>query len=156
MTQRSLATSSGCTQSNLAKIERGKVVPSYALAGRIFQVLAAAERRGEKTVDEVMSTTVTKFETSDLVAVAVSAAKERDIDQFPILRRGRTVGSVTTVQLMGVGPNIRLGEVMGAALPTVPRGTPVVGIRQLLQSVPAVLVVEGDEILGIVSAQDLL
>jgi predicted transcriptional regulator len=156
MTQRSLASDAGCTQSNLAKIERGKVVPSYALAGRIFQVLDAAERRGEKTVGDVMCTRVTSFDSSDTVADAAKAAKDMGVSQFPILRRGHPVGSITTKQMLGVDPDVQLGRVMEPALPSVPLTTPIVAVRELLRVAPAVIVLENGEIRGIVSPQDLI
>jgi len=152
-----LARDSGCSQSYLAKVERGKVLPNYALAVRIFRALETAEHRGEKTVGDVMHTPVKSFEGSDTVADASKVARAMGISQFPILRRSHPVGSVTTKQMLGADATIQLGRIMGPPLPSVDRTTSVNAVRPLLrEEQPAVLVTDGGEIVGIVTAEDLL
>ncbi|MGH9917399.1 MAG: helix-turn-helix domain-containing protein, partial [Nitrososphaerales archaeon] len=58
ITQRRLAELAVTTQSYMNKIERGRAIPNYVLAGRIFQALEKEEHRGEKTVREVMHSPV--------------------------------------------------------------------------------------------------
>jgi len=156
MSQRDLATKAGCTQSYLAKVERERTKPSYALAGKIFEVLEAEEHRDEAIVGDIMHFPVTSLDVNQTVADATKAAKSSGVDQFPIQRRGHLVGCVTTTQLIGVDPGTPLRHVMSDGLPTVPPSTAVGVVRSLLHSVPAVIVVEDGEIRGIVSAHDLL
>jgi predicted transcriptional regulator len=155
--QRRLAGDAGCSQSYLAKIEHGKVVPNYLLAGRLFHVLDAAEHQGEKAVGDIMHTPVISFDTSDSVAHASRAAKLHRVSQFPILRRGHPVGCVTTKQMLGNAANVQLGRIMGPALPSVDLTTSINAVRPLLrEEQPAVLVLDRGEIVGIVTAEDLL
>lgn len=157
LTQRELANRAGCSQSYLAKVERARAVPNYNLAGEIFLALETAERRGEKTVGGVMHTSVKSFDVSDTVADAAKVAKDKGFSQFPILRRGKPVGCVTTRQMLGVDASLQLGRIMGPALPSVNPATSVSAVRPLLrQDQPAILVIEGGEIAGIVTAEDLL
>ena len=157
MSQRQLASNAGCTQSYLAKVERGKVIPNYLLAGRLFHAIETEERRGQKTVRDVMHAPVISFERSDTVADAANVARERGVSQFPILWRGHSIGSVTTKQLLGVDPHVQLGRIMGPALPTVGPNASVNAVRPLLrEEQPAVIVLDKGEIVGIVTAEDLL
>ncbi len=157
MTQRSLAKAAGCSQSYLAKVERGKVTPNYLLAGRLFQILDAEERRGERTVADLMHAPVKWFNKSDAVADASKAAKEMGVSQFPILLRDNPVGSVTTKQMLGVDATVQLGQIMGPALPSVDPTTSVNAVRPLLrEEQPAVIVLDKGKIVGIVTAEDLL
>ena len=133
LTQRRLASDAGCSQSYLAKVERGKVVPNYLLAVRLFRALETGERRGEKTVGEIMHAPVISFERSDTVAAAAKAAKDHGVSQFPVLRRDRVVGSVTTKKMLGVEPSTPLARIMGPALPSVDPTTSVNAVRPLLR-----------------------
>jgi predicted transcriptional regulator len=151
-----LAELAGSTQSYLNKIERGMAIPNYLLAGRIFDALETEEHRGEKRVRDVMHAPVISFDATQRVSEATKAAKDKGVSQFPILRRGRLVGRVTTKDMMGVEPDVQLGQVMGPALPSVPPSMPVAATRLLLREEPAVLVLDGEEILGIVTSEDLL
>jgi predicted transcriptional regulator len=156
ITQRRFAELAGTTQSYLAKVERGQVIPNYLLAGRIFRALEAEEHRTDKKVGDVMRTPVISFQGSDTVAEAAQAAKLHGVSQFPILQRGHSVGSVTTAQLVGVETDVPLGRIMGPSLPSVDPTLPISVVRQLLRAQPAVLVVERGQVRGIVSAEDLL
>ncbi len=156
ITQRALAQRVGCSQSNLAKIEAGKIVPSYSLACKIFLELDIQERRHDRTVKDVMHSPVISFDVSQIVADAARAAKKQGLDQFPVLRRGHVVGSVTSVSLIGVRNTVPLQAIMSPALPTVPPSAPVSAVGGLLKVAGAVLVLEDGEIRGIVSAHDLL
>lgn len=156
ITQVSLAERVECSQPYLGKIERAKVVPNYVLAGRIFTVLETEEHRGDKTVNEVMHSPVICFEGSQTAADAAKKAKEEGMSQFPILRRGRPVGSITTRDLIGIPETVQLGRVMGSALPSVPPGKPISAVKPLLRHHPAVIVLDRDQIQGIVTAEDLL
>jgi predicted transcriptional regulator len=156
MSQRLLAKQAGCTQSHLAKVERGKAVPSYLLAGRIFHILETEEHRSEKTVSDIMHAPVFFFDVSETVADAAKLAKAKDVDQFPILRRGHIAGSVTTADMMGVKDSVPLGRIMGPGLPSVPPATPISAVAPLLREAPAVVVLDEGKIVGIVSASDFL
>jgi predicted transcriptional regulator len=157
MSQYSLASEAGCTQSHLAKIERNKVIPSYHAARKIFEVLERAERRGEKTVGEIMHPSVISFDATQTVAEAVEAAKANGVSQFPILRRGQPVGCVNTKLMLGIEPSVQLARIMGPALPTVDSSTSINAVRPLLrEEQPAVIVLVHGKIVGIVTAEDLL
>lgn len=156
MTQRELARQVGCSQSNLAKIEKGRISPSYKLAYEIFLRLEAEEHRQDRRLRDVMRTDVASFDVSQTVGEAARAAKSLGVDQFPLLRRGHIVGSIRASSLIGVKADTPLGAVKGPPLPTVPPDTPVPAILSLLKSTGAVVASEDGRICGIVSAQDLL
>jgi len=167
LTQAQLATLAGVSQSAIAKIERSQMIPSYELAKKLIETL---HRQLEKVEPEVVAS---KVRTRAVYSVtpeatlqeAAEVMRGRGFSQLPVIKDGRNVGNLTEgtiARLILEGKSlkdlaqIRASQVMEAPLPTVDEGAPVSIIAALLQRYPAVLVVRGGEIAGIVAKSDLM
>ena len=167
LTQAQLATLAGVSQSAIAKIERSQMIPSYELAKKLIETL---HRQLEKVEPEVVAS---KVRTRAVYSVtpeatlqeAAEVMRGRGFSQLPVIKDGRNVGNLTEgtiAKLILEGKSlkdlaqIRASQVMEAPLPTVDEGAPVSIIAALLQRYPAVLVVRGGEIAGIVAKSDLM
>jgi len=167
MTQAQLASLAGVSQSAIAKIERGQMIPSYELARKLIETL---HRQLDKVEPEVSAS---KVRTKSVYSVtpeatlqeAAEVMRTRGFSQVPVIKDGRNVGNLTEgtiAKLILEGKSlkdlaqIRASEVMDVPLPTVDEGAPVSIIAALLQRYPAVLVVRGGEIEGIVAKSDLM
>ncbi len=167
LTQAQLAALAGVSQSAIAKIERSQMIPSYELAKKLLETL---QRQLEKVEPEVVASKVrTRVVYSVTPEATLQEAAEvmrgRGFSQLPVIKDGRNVGNLTEgtiARLILEGKSlkdlaqIRASQVMEAPLPTVDEDAPVSIIAALLQRYPAVLVVRGGEIAGIVAKSDLM
>ena len=159
--QQELARLAGVSQSLITKIERGRVVPNYDIARKIFDSLDAAKARlsavSERKAADVMHKGLISVKSSDRVLRVAALARKHSISQFPVMERGRVVGSVTTMALVGVLPHVRVGDVAGEPFPSVGCDTPASSVRELVKKYSAVTVFGKKGALeGIITAEDLI
>jgi len=167
LTQARLAALAGVSQSAIAKIERGQMIPSYEMAKRVFDVLREQQKAVEPEVvaNKVRTKTVRTISPEATLEEAADVMRQHGFSQLPVIKEGRNVGNVTegtiaTLILAGRDlkdlARIKVSQVMDAPLPTIDEDAPVSIIAALLQRYPAVLVVKRGEIAGIVAKSDLM
>ncbi len=156
ITQQGLAREASISQSMLAKIESGKVQPGYAAARRIFEALEAKEIKDGKVAEDVMHGPVIALESNDTVEKAAKIAHEKQISQFPVMRKGVVVGSMRTSELVGLKHEERVGWSMSEPFPSVGRRTSIGSIIPLVKTQQAVIVVSDGKVVGIITADDLI
>jgi len=167
LTQTQLAKLAGVSQSAVAKIERGQMMPSYDMARRIFDTLQGQMEKAEpeKTASKVRTRIVHSVSPDTTLQMAAEVMRHHGFSQLPVLKDGRNVGLLTegTVgNLILEGKTLkefatmRVSEVMEAPLPTIDDGAPVSIVAALLQRYPAVLVVRSGEVAGIIAKSDLM
>ena len=156
VSQSRLAKSVGISQSLLTKIENGKAMPSYSKAVDIFERLDELEHRDEKKAKDVMRREVITLQEADTAEKAAAIAKAKGISQFPVLKSGRIIGSIRTIDIAGLEKSHKVGWSVSPPFPTVGEDTPISLIKELLKRDGAVVVVRGADIVGIVSPEDLL
>lgn len=161
LTQAQLAKLAEISQSALAKIESGKMNPSYAIAKKIFDVLDELEQKGAMKAADIMQKPVISIGPDEKIERAIEIMREKSISQLPVMRKGIVVGLLSDVNLVGrVGEKNLSGrmisEVMGEVPPLIPENTPVKTVSELLKYSPVVLISGGPKITGIISKTDLL
>lgn len=156
LTQSQLAKKAGISQSLLTKIERGIVVPNYRIAIDIFDALEQLEHAEEKSARDVMHRNVITLRQSDTVQKAVDLVKKHSISQLPVVEDHKIVGSIASADLIGRGKGSKIRELAKESFPTINENTPISVVKNLLKSSRAVLVLNGGEITGIITAEDLL
>lgn len=156
LSQNQLAKKVGISQSMLTKIERGLVIPSYGKAVDIFNELDALEHTDDKIATDMMKKDVTCLKSSDTVEKAAKLAKKYAISQFPVVDGDRIIGSIRTSDLLELPKDMKIGWKINTPFPTVNENAPITTIRELLKHEQAVLVVRKSDIIGIVTAEDLL
>jgi predicted transcriptional regulator len=96
---------------------------------------------------------------------AVTIMRRRGYSQLPVLETGRSIGSIsekTVLDRIARGENLeelfrrKVGEVMESPLPVVNVDTSIEALYGLLQENYALLVSQGDEVIGILAKSDLL
>ena len=170
LTQHELADRANVSRSLIAKLETGKLTPNYAQAKRIFDLLEELEqKKGKKLkvtdipVGEIHRTSVEYAAASETVYEVSMRMAKTAYSQFPVRDGERIVGSITER-----GINRRLVEedadavkslpvrtVMEAPFPTVNVNIPASAVVNLLQACQAVLTMERDRVMGIVTNADL-
>lgn len=167
LTQAQLATLAGVSQSAVAKIERGKMTPSYEIVRKLFDCLQkqAEKTRPEKTASKVRTKGVRSVPPEATLQAAAEVMRHHGFSQLPVIEGGKNLGHVTestVAKLILEGrdmrdlASIRVAQVMDPPLPTIDDKAPVSLVAALLQRYAAVLVVKGGEITGIIAKSDLM
>lgn len=157
LTQAELAKEAGVSQSVIAKIESGRVDPSYTIAQKIIAALVQRRMSNSPKVLDVMHTSVVSVKSSVKVADAVKLMKKHSISQLPV-QDERIMGIITESTIMSHLNELKssVGDIMEAAPPIVPPNADLTVVSNLLQHYPIVLVVEKGILAGIVTKSDVI
>lgn len=164
ISQVQLAKLAGVSQSLVAKVENGSVVPSYSNAKAIFDVLTSHEEKEGLTAGSVMISKVLAVKESDRLSKVLRLFKEEGISQVPVFDGQRVVGSIseqTIVDLVSKGRDVRsskvfVEEVMDDSFSVVDQDTPLSIVSSLLKYNSAVLVSKKGKVNGIITKADLI
>lgn len=164
LTQKEVAERAGVSQPLIARIENDDVDPRWSTLQRIVRALESAAGK-ERTLGEVMSRDVVSIPTGAPLEEAIRKMRQHAYSQLPVVDDDRVIGSISeraVVHAMAEHEDPRkvrgltVDEVMEDALPTLGPETPAEAALELIEEVPAVLVVEDDRLVGVVTRTDLL
>ena len=160
LTQTELAQKSGVSQSLIAKIEAGKLDPTYTKTKRIFDTLNLLAQKKSLKARDIMNRKVISASPSSRLQEIVRKMGKHGISQLPVVEEGRVVGLVTEglllEQITERGPGGTVGEVMEAAPPIVSEQTDTDAVAGLLRHFPMVLVMEKGKVRGLITKSDIL
>jgi predicted transcriptional regulator len=158
-----LAQKAGVSQSLIAKIESGKVEPTFTKAQKIFEALDELREKEETKAKQIMNKRVFFVDINLEIPKVISLMKIKGISQVPV-KRGETVCGLisegTILNEMVEHPakihSMRAGDVMEDAPPIISIKTGIQTVSELLRNHPIILVAEKGDIQGIISKSDLL
>ncbi len=165
VTQTQLAKLAGVSQSLIAKIEAGKVDPSFSNVKRLSDALEDLEKRESVSAKDIMTGLIIFVKKSELVSGAIKLIQSKGISQLPVMDGDRLAGSfseATITALLASGTDssklskMSVEQVMDEPFPTVSEDTPISAISPLLQHNSAVVVMRGGRGRGIITKADLL
>jgi predicted transcriptional regulator len=158
--QKELAELSRVSQSLIAKLESGKIEPSYSIVNRIFSALESKEHKSEKTCYDLMTKKIISIKSKDKAIKAKEMIKKHDISQIPVFEGKRCVGSITeSLLLEHLDENLsklKVNEIMGPSFPIINSSTPISLVIPLLKSSDALLISHNSLIAGILTKSDVL
>lgn len=164
LTQRQLAKSAGVSQSFVAKIESGKIDPSYSKVKVIFDVLERLETKVNYTAEKIFHKDVVAVQRKDAVANAIRLMMEHGYSQLPVFDGEQVVGCITektVLNQVAAGKDLSqisqktVEEIMEEAPPRIDEKAPLPLISSLLQVYSAVLVTKRGKVTGIITKADL-
>ena len=164
-TQGALAEVAGVSQSIIAKIEGGSVDPTFNTLSAISRALRAKTTRQGKKAADVMSSPVIGVQEGDSVRRCADLMKKKGYSQLPVFSNERMTGTITDghiVTLLSEAQDPlkllddRVGKHILPSFAVVGRDTPVEALYSLFRYLPAVLVVTGDKVDGIITKIDVL
>ena len=165
ISQRELAKSLGISQSSIAKIERGRVSPSYALAKRIFTYLDSVHTTNVGRAADIASKPVAYVQVDDAVQKAVHILQGTGYKQLPVrdgeVWAGCVYEKTISRHLMETDDprsvlRRQVGQIMDEALPSVAEDMSITALIPLLQQSQAALVTRKGKVTGIITNADLL
>jgi predicted transcriptional regulator len=165
LTQSELAKIAGVSQSLIAKLESGKIDPSYGKVKTIFEALERLEVTAKIQAGKILQNKVIRVQKNEPVSKVVQLMKTYGYSQLPVFDSKQAVGSISEKailhQILG-GKNmdeisaLPTSEIMEEAFPQVSVDAPLSLISSLLQAYSAVLVSKRGVIIGIITKADLL
>jgi len=164
LTQAELAKRAGVSQSLIARIEAGTVNPRLSTLIKIYSALREYMEE-EVPVERVMHSPVITVSVDERLDRIVEVMWSNGISQVPVLDRdGYVVGTVHERDVVEAflkhrerALQLRAIDVMSEPLPLVPKNAKLSSIIKILRGeIPAVLVVEGWKLVGIITKSDLM
>lgn len=163
--QSELAKMAGVSQSFIAKLETGKIDPSYTKVKIIFDVLEHLEAKSKIQEKKIVPNKVIGVQKHEPVSKVVKLMKEHGFSQIPVFDGKQVVGSISEKAILNqliTGkdlPQISIlpaEAIMEEPFPQISEDAPLSLISSLLQTYSAVLVFKKGEVSGIITKADLL
>lgn len=161
LTQSQLAQEARVSQSLIAKIEAGKLDPTYTKTKKIFDVLRTLSQRSSMKAGDVMNRKIISARPEQGVRAVIQKMKQHGISQVPVLEGRTPVGLITEgvlLERMARGDVRELGssEVMDECPPVVSEHTDIDAVSALLRHFPIVLVARKGQLRGLITKSDLI
>ena len=160
ITQIDLARKSGVSQSLIAKIESGRLDPTYTKAQKILTALESLTSGKELKASEIMNKKLLSVKLTDDIKEAIRLMKKYEISQLPVMEGNDVIGTVSEAAILDALINekrsFKLAEIMGEAPPIISPNTHVSVISNLLKFSPLLIVAEKGKIKGLITKSDLI
>ena len=159
MTQTELANRAGVSQSLIAKIESGKIDPTYTKAKKIFTALSELEKKEEIKAEQLMNSKIIEVGPNEYIKDAIAKMKKSQISQLPVIDNHKLIGLVSESTILDAMLNskaTKVKEIMQEAPPIVSKITSIQVVSNLLKYYPMVVVSEEGRIIGLITKADLL
>jgi predicted transcriptional regulator len=159
LTQSELARKSGVSQSLIAKIEAGKIDPTYSKVRKIFGFLDSLREKQELKARDVMRQSIISVKPSASIQDAIAKMRKHNISQMPVISDNKCTGIVSEAIILNSLLDKKaktVNEIMGEAPPVVSKNTSINVVSELLRFIPMVIIAEKGKLLGVVTKSDIL
>src|SRR3989344_1403446 len=102
LTQHQFAIKAGISQSMVAKIEAGKLDPTYSNIKKIEQALESLTKQEEKEAKDIMIKNIISVNQNEKISNIIKIMNKHSISQLPVLvnERGKLIGLITKADLI--------------------------------------------------------
>ena len=160
LTQSDLAKKSGVSQSLIAKIEAGRLDPTYTNAKKIFNALDELSKKVETKVEEIMISKPISVSPESPITDVVKRMRTYEISQVLVIDNNKLLGYVSESDILDAFTKGKKGakvkEIMEDSPPTITKAASMTVVSDLLKFYPIVAVAEQGKIIGIVTKSDIL
>ncbi|HLC62623.1 MAG TPA: CBS domain-containing protein [Candidatus Nanoarchaeia archaeon] len=159
LTQTELANRSGVSQSLIAKIEAGRIDPTYTKTKKIFAALSDLEKKEEIKAEQLMTAKIVSVAPSDSTKDSIEKMKKFQISQLPVIDSHKLIGLVSESTILDAMLNSKgnhVRDIMQESPPIVSKTTSIQVVSSLLKHFPMVAVAEEGKLVGIITKSDLL
>lgn len=159
LTQSELAKKANVSQSLIAKIEAGKIDPTFTKTKKIFETLDYLQNKEEVKAEELMNTKIISVAPDNTIKESIEKMKKFGISQMPVLDNSHVVGLVAESTLLDAlmsGKSKKIQEIMEETPPTVSKTASIKVISNLLKHYQVVLVSDSGKLAGLITKADLL
>lgn len=157
LTQTELAKKANVSQSLIAKIESGRIDPTYSKAKKIFDTLTQLTKKTEVKAGDIMNKKVITVKPTDLVKDVIKKMKKYEISQVPVMDK-HIIGLVSETTILNnmkkINSSVR--DIMESAPPIISKETGIDIVTNLLKFFPVVLVLDNGRLEGLIAKSDIL
>jgi predicted transcriptional regulator len=159
LTQNELAKRANVSQSLIAKIESGRLDPSYSNAKKIIDALSSITKKQELKAEQIMNKKIIFVSPNEAIKDVIQKLKKYEISQLPVVEDNKCVGLVSESILLDSiinkkGKNVK--DIMEEAPPIISKDASIDVISNLLKFYPIILVASGGRYEGIITKADML
>lgn len=165
LTQHELAMRAQVSQSLIAKIEAGRIDPTFSNAQKIFSAIHLLQQKQEKTAGELMNRSIITIHPTDSISTTIKKMKKHQISQMPVVDGEKVVGLISETSIitkMGEADdpasvaNFTARQVMSECPPTISSSAGFHVVSTLLRFYPAVIVLEEGKLCGLITKADVI
>ncbi|MBI5332267.1 MAG: CBS domain-containing protein [Candidatus Aenigmarchaeota archaeon] len=153
LSQTQLARLSGVSQSLIARIEQGRVDPSYSKA---MKILAALESKSKAYIKDIMNRHITTIDYNEEIEKAISIMKRKNISQLPVTQKEKIIGAVSESAIAMKKRGHLVKDIIEPSLPSLDINASIEVVRDLLKHSQAVIITQQGKPVGIITKTDLL
>ncbi|MBD3355445.1 CBS domain-containing protein [Candidatus Woesearchaeota archaeon] len=160
LTQTELAKKSKVSQSLIAKIEAGRLDPTYSNAKKIFNTLNEITQKQTIKAEEIMMKKVISVNPESDLKDIIRQMRRHDISQVIVQDREKLIGFVSEKDVLDAftkgAKGTKAKDIMGEAPPTISKKASITIVSDLLKAYPIVAVMEKGKIIGVITKSDIL
>lgn len=160
LTQNQFAKIAGVSQSLIAKIEAGKIDPTYSNFSKIRNALDNYTGHHEKIAEEIMNKKIISIKQDDTLITVNHIMRKHGISQIPVLESNGIIGIVTESSILEANfekiVQLKAKDVMIDSPPIIGPKTSLKQITGILKHFQLVFVKDKGEFVGIITKSDLL
>jgi len=159
LTQTDLAKKSGVSQSLIAKIEAGRLDPTYSNAKKIFSALNELSKKQETKVEEIMVKGIISVKPEADMAVTIKQMRKYEISQVLVVDNDKLVGFISEKDVLDAftqGKKPKAKDIMEDSPPTITKDASLTVASDLLKHYPIIVVVEKGRNIGVITKSDVL
>ena len=159
LTQSQFAKLAGISQSMIAKIEAGRLDPTYSYVKKIEAAISHATKPREgKQAKDIMHKGIISVSKHQKIIDIIGIFTKHGISQIPVLEKDKIVGLLSESYVLKNIGNAQqcVQDIMEEAPPVISLETSVEAIISLLQFFPIILVQAKGEFIGVVTKADVL
>ena len=157
LTQTQLAKTANVSQSVIAKVESGRIDPSYSTAQKIFAALETQRKKRVVKAREIMHKKVISVTPETTVEETIKLMRKHAISQIPVCN-STPIGIITETTIINHFAQVhsKVGAIMETAPPTLSPDADLAVIFSLLTHYPLLCITEKGNCVGIITKADVL
>ncbi len=159
LTQTQLSKRANVSQSLIAKIESGKIDPTFTKTKKIFETLNDLGKKEEIKAEEIMNRKIVSVSSSSDIKQSIDKMKKFNISKMPVIDDHKSVGLISESTLLDAlmsKKSKNVDDIMEESPPTVSKKASIQIISNLLRHYPMVLVSDSGKLIGLITKADLL